>query len=99
MMGGAFSAPLNPIDQGAVAPLWTPTTNRPPVGCRQGFRALNREQTMALASSTCTELPKCLAYFIAIHGGSATFWSGSFLRLGLSSLDTENNECMIGHGK
>ncbi len=43
---GAFLLPLNP-DQGAFALLWTPSTNRPPIGNRHGFRALNHDQSVS----------------------------------------------------
>ncbi len=52
---GAFALPSTPSTKGPPAPLWTPTANRPPVGWRQVFRALNHEQGLELASSTCTE--------------------------------------------
>jgi hypothetical protein len=41
---GDFALPLQSHDGEAFALPSTPSTNRPPVGCRQGFRALNHEQ-------------------------------------------------------
>jgi hypothetical protein len=39
------------MTKGLSAPLWIPSTNRPPIGCRHGFRALNHDHVPSAEQS------------------------------------------------
>ncbi len=49
------SSPDTPMTKGRLRSPLDPIDHRPPVGCRQGFRALNHEHDLEIAISTCTE--------------------------------------------